>query len=153
MKKKINVIDVFIILAVVFSLLGVGVRMYISAFIENHSENHIITLKFSGISEEYKDKLKVGEEAEWKDNALILGEIIGIESVPHKTPILDGDKYTEVVENGKIDMTVRIRVTGEDRDSGFRFAGKYYMSCGMSITVETVNFEGMAVIMDISHEK
>ena len=63
MKAKINVIDVFIILTLILTLAGVGIRIYYGVMMENKNANHIITLQLNGVSVDNSNKLTVDEEA------------------------------------------------------------------------------------------
>lgn len=155
MKRKINIIDFFIIVAVIFSLIGIFARIYISETIEKADlREYIITMVVKGASSDNYDLISVGDFVTRKDDALMIGTVNDVDYEEHKTYMANQDKeYTVITDSSKLDITVKVAVKGEMTDDGFMLKGEHYLSAGMNITFETQNFQGKAVIMDISTEK
>lgn len=155
MKRKINIVDVFIILAVLFMLIGIGARIYIGAAVEKANiTEYTVTLVAKGISADNINAVKTGDAVTRKDDGLVLGNVEYVSYTEHKTYAVNQDNlYTEVTDSSKLDLTVKVRVKGEMTEDGFMHNGENYLSAGMNLTFETENFQGKAVIMDISNEK
>ena len=155
MKRRLNVIDIFIIFAAVLTIVGIGVRVYINKTVENADiDDYIISLSVNGVSAENSDFIKVGDSVTRKDDGLILGTVSDVSWEYQKSYVINNEnQYTEMVDNSKINITVKVKALGKITDEGFSLNGEYYLSAGMNFTFETVNFEGRAIIMDISTEK
>ncbi len=155
MKRKINIVDVFIILAAFFALVGIGARIYIGAAVEKANiTEYTVTLVAKGISADNINAVKTGDTVTRKDDGLVLGNVEYVSYTEHKTYAVNQDNvYTEVTDSSKLDLTIKVKVKGEMTEEGFMQNGENYLSAGMNLTFETENFQGKAVIMDISNEK
>lgn len=155
MKHKINIVDVFIMLAVFFAFVGVGARIYIAATVESANiSDYTVTIVAKGISSDNNNAVKTGDTVTRKDDGLVLGTVEYVSYTEHKTYAVNQDNlYTEVTDSSKLDLTVKIKVKGEMTEDGFMHNGTTYLSAGMNLTFSTENFQGKAVIMDISNEK
>ena len=61
--KKFNIIDVFIILLVILTIVGIGTRIGINAYLnEKNNSEYYITLSASDVDEAKKNSLREGDE-------------------------------------------------------------------------------------------
>ena len=151
-KRKFNVLDVFIILFVVCLISFLAVRFTsIDKFKAGEgdiAEYEILVRDIKAVTAE-----AIPENGEiYDDTGVHLGTIIGKEMRNAEILLQTEDGTYDIVENdNKYDVTVKVTVSGVQKNEGFFFEGKKSYGVGSGVFVEAgnISFQGKVSKMDI----
>ena len=146
--KKLNVVDVFIILVVALSLLGIGARIGTQAYL--NSKNNIdfeMSLEISSVDESKKNAIQVGDIIRLGENGDEIGTIQSISFFE----VVDSTPVQEQTEK-KYDVLVSIIVSGKISDQGFFLEGVMPVYAGTTLNITSEGYNGEVMVVDIVHK-
>ena len=146
--KKLNVVDVFIILVVFLSLLGIGARIGTQAYLNNKNNSDFeISIKISSVDESKKNAIHVGDIVKFAENGDEIGMIQSISffEVAASTP-------TSEQTEKKYDVLVSMIVRGKMSDQGFLLEGAMPVYAGTTFNITSDGYNGEVVVVDIVHK-
>ena len=154
MKKKINLIDVLILIVVIVFAAGVYMRFASPAtekVVTNNSYEMVV--KVSNVRSYTVDALKKSKEIFFKDTTLI-GEVVSVEEGPYIAPLkkLNGEFIkAEVPEKYECIVTLKMNLKESDTSyfagndlelrvgSGFDIESKYVSTSGAIISIDKID--------------
>ena len=151
--KRINVIDVFIILLLVLSLVGVGVRLGTNAYLNNkNNTEYILTLQVSAISDVKENAVAVNDKVYLTESSELIGVISEVKLAPQGAFTEPSDTSQELPNIEKYDMTCTVTVKGNMTENGFMLEGGKYIYIGMTLDISTTGYRGSTVVMGITNK-
>ncbi len=161
-KRKLNAADIFVLLALLFALLGVLGRMFmIDQFLSDQSaltkkETYVISFLASGVPLSATDGFAVGAEVKLEDGTLLGTVNDGASITPAETYVLNENfEYVlvysmEESETGLRDVRGTITIEAESKEGeGVFFNGKMHLAAGKELSVLLPNVTADLLITDI----
>ncbi len=151
--KKINVVDIFIILFVFLSIVGIGIRIGTDIYLnKKNNVEYQVMLKVENIDHVKENAVAKSDKVYFSNSLELLGEIESVEFTPRSSEngaSSDGPVMNEV----KYDMLCVVNVKGTSSDNGFMIEGGKYIFAGMTLEIKTPGYEGVCTVMGISNKK
>lgn len=163
-KLKLNALDIFIILAVVLCIAGVGIRYYVSygGEIPGQStvyETYLVNFSVSNIRETSADYFVPGDTFYITQTGDKLGVLTDtVSTTPSEIPIeMANGEYSlayavdnEELGRGRIDVTGTLLVEGKMTEDGFLVGGNTYIAPNKSLSVQSTNIYVNIIVKDIT---
>ena len=147
--KKLNIIDVFIILFVILTLVGVGIRMAANIYLnEKNNTEYIVTVKISSVDSAKENAIVSGDDVYISGVSEAFGRINGIE-VQKYFPDTSGGADGVAMDTVKCDILCEIIVRGSKTDNGFLLESGEYLYAGMNLDIKTAGYEGQCLVIGI----
>lgn len=151
--KKLNVIDIFIILFVVLALVGVGARMVADAYLdEKNNSEYLVKVKIASVDSAKENAVAVNDEVYLEGVAEVFGKIESVKARNYM-PDTATENSGVVMEALKCDLICTIEVRGVQTEKGFILESGQYLYSGMDIEIKTTGYEGSCRIMGITTKK
>ena len=141
--KKLNIIDVFIIVLVVLTVAGMGVRLGVNAYLnEKNNTEYYLTMKATGVDIAKENVLRAGDKIVFSENSKEIGIIHEVVFENHITD--------ENGQNTKCDVRFKVIVRGKVSENGFMIEDGDYLYAGQTVIIKSEGFEGEVLIMGIN---
>ncbi|MBE6543494.1 MAG: DUF4330 domain-containing protein [Ruminococcaceae bacterium] len=150
--KKLNIIDIFIILFAVLTLVGIGVRMAANVYLrEKNNAEYTVSVKISSVDEAKENAIAVNDEVYVPKSAEAFGVIASVEAIRY-LPDTAHDNSGVAMDNIKCDILCEITVKGSETENGFLLESGEYLYAGMKLEIKTTGYEGPCVVMGITNK-
>lgn len=141
--KKLNIIDVFIIVLIVLTILGVGIRLGVNAYLnEKNNSEYYLVVKATGVDTAKENALRAGDMIAFSDTSNDMGIIQEV--------TFENYSSDENGQNTKCDALVTLSVKGNISQKGFMHEDGTYLYVGQSIVIKSDSFEGEVLIIGIN---
>lgn len=137
-RRRFNIIDLFIILAVVAVIVGVALRFNLADKIGVKSNRDTVTVSFiiTDIKESSADALVIGDTFFIDANKIELGELISKKPTYAEAFIENDDGVlVKTANENKYDVRGEIRATGRIKDDGFMLGGTQFIAANKILYV------------------
>ena len=135
-ERRGNVLDLFLILLLVFSILGVIARYREVGMTVDASTEGELVLRVESTDAALSECLTVGEELYLVSGAYY-GELVGIESARARISLLEGGSFFEGEwdENGPREFTLTVKVMGSVKSGVFYHLQREALLVGSTLTL------------------
>lgn len=148
-RKKLNALDIFIILAVIMCITAVGIRIYMGdkgdipgkASVE--IEDYIVSFLVLNIRETSADSFVDGDTFIVPPNGEVFGKLINTPSFTPAEMYIENDEgqyiltySTQEGDDARIDVRGTFLVSGSMTEEGFLLNGKTYIAPNKTITIQ-----------------
>jgi len=137
-RRRFNIVDLLIILAVIAIVIGVALRYNIADSIGLKSNKDTVTVSFliTDIKETSADAMVIGDKFYLQYNNLELGELMNKKTSNTVSYIENDDGVLVKAENNtRFNVRGEIRATGKLTSDGFMLGGTQYIAAGKDISV------------------
>ena len=144
--KKLSEIDIFIILFVVLTLVGVGARLGVGAYLNSKNNgDYEITIKITDVYDSKKNAIQEGDTVYIEESGNVFGTIQTVAF----TDITPANGEVKGEGESKCDAIVIIDVRGKESKDGFILESEGYLYLGTTVNVTSEGYSGEVLIMDI----
>ena len=155
--KRLNVIDVLIIIGVVLCVVGIVIRFGGFSFVSPSKDLDQFELRFSvkNLSYTSEDAFVKGDTVTAVDSGVVLGKLMDVDWMPAEFYALDKSGNPIVVsypESTKIDVTGTILSEGVMGENGYLLGGVSYVAPGAEYAVQTEHMDFVLKIIDIAEK-
>lgn len=141
--KKLNIIDVFIIVLIVLTILGAGIRLGVNAYLnEKNNTEYYLILKATGVGAAKENVLREGDRISFSDTSKEIGIIQEV--------TFENYSSDENGQNTKCDVLLTLKVNGNISQKGFMHGDGTYLYVGQSIMIKSENFEMDVLVIGIN---
>ena len=152
-KRKFNLVDFIIVIAVIGCIAGVAVRYDFASKLGMNSSNDEVEISFlvMGIRNSSYEAFHVGDEFYWKQNSMRVGELVELGDLQQaESYILDENNQYKISYNEqRCDVRGKILAKGKMTSDGFMLAGTQFLAPGKSMLVESQYVSVTLTITDI----
>jgi hypothetical protein len=153
-KGKFNIIDFFIIVAIVGCVAGVFMRYDLATKIGLNSNKDEVEISFVvvGLREGSTEALVEGDTIYWEQNGMEIGKLVSKEISEAVHYILD-DNYEYQKQYNKIRFDVRgvISSKGNMTDGGFMLNGTQFIAPGKELKIQSKNISTTVTVTAVKH--
>ncbi len=152
-RLKFNLIDLFIILAVIVVAVGVAMRFDLmdKIGIKSNSDTVIISFLIQDIKESSSDALVIGDMFYVEANDAPFGELISKKPQYAEAFIENAEgRLVKTTNENSYDVRGEFRATGRITDDGFMLGGTQSIAPGKRIYIESQNIMVIVLITSIT---
>lgn len=151
-KSKFNVIDFFIIVAVIGCIIGVVLRYDLASKIGLSGNKDEVEISFLviGLREGSTEALIEGDTLYWQQNGMEIGKLLSktISQTEHFV-LNDEYEYQKQYNDLRYDVRGVISAKGSMTDSGFMLNGTQFIAPGKDLTIQTKNITTTITVTEV----
>ena len=154
-KYSFNAVDALIILAIIAVIGGIAVRYgYYKSERENlNRDTAVVKVVFEDLPEEIATAVTAEREASFQKGSSVKGLITSVASNEAAVYLTGADgKIIKETSDGRYDVTVEIRITGNMSEKGFYAGGTFDIAIGRTVKVYSPDFECSGKVVGIEKE-
>lgn len=152
-KRRFNIIDLLIILALVAVVAAIGFRYNLVEKIGVKSEEDTVVISFliQDIKETSADALVLGDMFYWEVNKMLIGELISKKPSFAEAFIENNEGIlVKLYNENSYDVRGEIKAKGKIKDDGFMLGGTQFLAPGKILYVESKNIMVNITITNIT---
>ena len=149
-KHRFNIVDFVLVVAVAACIVGVVVRSNLRGNLHQSTDTAEVTILVEGLLETSSDALKTGDIFYNSVTDKEFGELLSVEKAPAKIRFINTDgtvSYT--VYKDRVDVTMKVKISGYDTENGFMLGGTTYIGCGSNFQISSRHIETQCTVLDI----
>lgn len=149
-KHRFNIVDFVLVIAVAACIVGAAVRYNLRGNLHQSTDTAEVTVLVEGLLETSSDALVPGDMFYNSVTDKKFGELISFEKVPARIRFINTDgtvSYT--VYQDRVDVTMKLKVSGYDTENGFMLDGTTYIGCGSNFQISSRHIETQCTVLDI----
>lgn len=152
-RRRFNIIDLLIILALTAVVVGVAFRYNLVDKIGVRSNEDTVVISFlvQNIKETSADALVLGDMFYIESNGMELGELISKNPTFAEAFVEDSEgKLVKTLNESTNDVRGEIKAKGKIKDEGFMLGGTQFLAAGKEIYVESRNIMVTITVTGVS---